>query len=114
MCPATGPSGPWLNVDTLAEYVTSQGFAEFRMCPCYNMMPRELFENMNCRPIPTAVSMSQNYLHCQAVDTTAVYAGVAEERNYTFAAVRVVPHAFPDAACALTFPTAACALPRLT
>ena len=58
------------------------------MCPCYNMMPRELFENMNCRPLPGAESMSQNYLHCQAVDTTAVFAEISAISNHMFTNVR--------------------------
>ena len=109
--PATGPSGPWTVVQTLAEYVVDQTFNELRMCPCYNMMPRELFENMNCRPTPDAVSMSQNYLHCQAVDTAPHYAEVAASANYTFAAVRAP--CFPRRCLRARFPHRCLRAPKI-
>ena len=87
--PAT-VSGPWTRPwTTLEGYIYSQPFAEHRMCPCYNMMPRELLENLNCRPQPGAESISQTYLHCQAVDTTALYDEIEAKRTgFTFVAVR--------------------------
>ena len=62
---------------TLAHYISTHTFVELRLCPCYNMMPRDLFEDMNCRPNNDASSsLSQTYLHCQAVDTTTLFAAL--------------------------------------
>ena len=70
-----GADGGNPRYESLAAYISSQAFLELRVCPCYNMMPRELFEHMNCAPTDaSSVSLSQIYLHCQAVDTTATYA----------------------------------------
>ena len=60
------------SVGTLEEWINYRGFLELRLCPCYNLMPRDLFENMNC--IEGAYTLSQQYLHCQAVDNAALAA----------------------------------------
>ena len=109
--PAT-VSGPWTRPwTTLEGYIYSQPFAEHRMCPCYNMMPRELFENMNCRPLPSAESMSQNYLHCQAVDTTADFAEISAISNHMFTKVRAP--CFPRRCLRARFPHRCLRAPKI-
>lgn len=60
----------WYNVSS---YLDSHEFVERRMCPCYNRIPRELMEHLNCRSSPGAASYSQQYAMCQSTDYTSVY-----------------------------------------
>lgn len=65
-------SYPWA-YHNVSAYVGTTEFVQRRLCPCYNRMPRELFEHMNCRPFPRVQTYSQTYATCQAVDTTGIY-----------------------------------------
>ena len=69
--------GTWVHgyFGSFAEYLSSLEFFERRLCPCYNMMPRELFENLNCKAAPGHFkSLSESYMHCQSVDFTPYFA----------------------------------------
>jgi len=49
-------------------------FTELRLCPCYNMIPRAMMENFNCRPSEAGYeTLSSTYLLCNAVDMDAIY-----------------------------------------
>ena len=77
--PYANDSMPWSSFHAYA--TASSEFFERRVCPCYNRMPRALFEHMNCQPgnagHDASSTVSQQFLHCQGIDTAAPYAGYA-------------------------------------